>query len=47
MFPGCPESGQCKLLMEAIEVYCNNTCLRFKEWSGERHHVKVYTNPEE
>ncbi|XP_049835134.1 meprin A subunit beta-like [Schistocerca gregaria] len=43
---GCPESAQCEILMKAIEHYHRNTCIRFKQWSGEANYVRLFFNPE-
>ncbi|GLH06597.1 Dorsal-ventral patterning protein tolloid, partial [Gryllus bimaculatus] len=43
---GCPESPQCEILMKAMEHYHQKSCVRFKEWTGERDYVKIFFNPD-
>ncbi|KAK3930404.1 Meprin A subunit beta [Frankliniella fusca] len=41
---GCPESPQCAILMAAIDHYHENSCIRFKQWTGEDNWVSIFFN---
>ncbi|XP_034243672.1 meprin A subunit beta-like isoform X2 [Thrips palmi] len=41
---GCPESPQCAILMAAIDHYHEQTCIRFKQWTGEDNWVTIFFN---
>uniref|UniRef100_T1HN56 Metalloendopeptidase n=1 Tax=Rhodnius prolixus TaxID=13249 RepID=T1HN56_RHOPR len=41
---GCPESPQCEILMKAMDNYHENSCVRFKEWTGEDNFVQIFFN---
>ncbi|CAH0386229.1 unnamed protein product [Bemisia tabaci] len=43
---GCPYSQQCKILMQAMKHYERQTCVRFKEWTGETNYISVFFNPD-
>ncbi|PSN40091.1 hypothetical protein C0J52_13739 [Blattella germanica] len=43
---GCPESPQCEVLMKAMEQYHQHSCVRFKEWTGEKNYVSIFLNPD-
>ncbi|XP_067005689.2 meprin A subunit beta-like [Anabrus simplex] len=43
---GCPKSPQCEILMRAMDHYHLETCVRFKEWTGEDDYVSIFFNPE-
>ncbi|CAH0383203.1 unnamed protein product, partial [Bemisia tabaci] len=38
---GCPSSFQCLTLMDAMSKFSQNTCVRFKEWTGETDYVDL------
>nr|XP_018909255.1 PREDICTED: astacin-like metalloprotease toxin 5 [Bemisia tabaci] len=37
----CPESYKCTIIMDAMDHIMEKTCVRFKEWSGERDFVRI------
>jgi hypothetical protein len=43
---GCPESPQCEILMKAMDHYHQHSCIRFKEWTGEKDYVNIFFNPD-
>lgn len=32
--------------MKAFDHYHKKSCIRFKEWSGENHYVRIFFNPD-
>ncbi|BES97504.1 metalloendopeptidase activity [Nesidiocoris tenuis] len=44
---GCPDSPQCEILMRAMDHYHARSCIRFKEWSGERNYIRIFFNSKE
>lgn len=46
MFPGCPDSWRCTLLMDAMDHIHQSSCVRFKEWTSEPNKIHIFLNPE-
>ncbi|KAF6203726.1 hypothetical protein GE061_002060 [Apolygus lucorum] len=44
---GCPDSSQCDILMRAMDHYHTKSCIRFKEWSGEKNFIRIFFNMKE